>query len=162
MAKIANLKDLEWTEGQGPDPYRVRRKHLTAETESCNLGASVYRLDPGAKACPAHYHFGNDEAVFVLSGNLTLLLDGVAHQMPAGSYVTLPAGTGQAHQLENRSESPVDYLCFSTMQKTDVVIYPDSSKVGLFGGMAPGGQESAKAIRRWVKDEAVDYWDGET
>lgn len=161
MARIANIKDLEWLPFKGPGTYGVDRKHLTPLADPCNLGCSLYLLEPGKKSCPAHYHFGNDEAIFVLSGTLTLHLDGTAHTMEEGSYVTLPSATGEAHQLENRSDQPVRYLCFSTMEKADVIFYPNSGKIGLFGGVAPGGMGDAVSVRKWVKDMPVDYWDNE-
>jgi uncharacterized cupin superfamily protein len=160
MVRIVNIKDLPWVPFKGPEPYETGRKHLTPHADACNLGASLYRLEPGRKSCPAHHHYGNDEAVFVVSGTLTLLLDGEAHTLAAGSYVTLPCGTGEAHQLENRTDTPADYLCFSTMNPADVVVYPDSGKVGLFGGVAPGGAGADTAVRRWVRDTPADYWDG--
>lgn len=160
MARITNVNDLEWLPFKGPEPYEVGRKHLTPQTDACNLGASLYRLEPGNKSCPAHYHFGNDEAIFVIEGELTLHLGEETHTLTQGSYVAMPAGSGEAHQLENRTDTPVTYFCFSTMNKADVIIYPDSGKIGVFGGMAPGGTETDVSVRQWVKGDAVDYWDG--
>lgn len=161
MVRSVNINNKKFVPFSGPGPYEVQRKHLTPEAEACNLGCSYYRLDPGKKACPAHYHFGNDEAIFVLEGSLTLWLAGKETELAAGSYVTLPCGTGEAHQLENRTDQPAVYLCFSTMNKTDVILYPDSGKIGVFGGVAPGGTEAGTSIRQWVSDDVVDYWQGE-
>ncbi|MCJ9429852.1 cupin domain-containing protein [Kordiimonas marina] len=161
MLKIAKSGAMDWMLREGPGNYRIERRPLTPETHACNLGCSRYRLEPGKKSCPAHYHYGNDEAIYVLSGELTLLFDGQPHTLTEGDYVTLPRGTGDAHQLENRSLTPVEYLCFSTMEPADVIMYPNSGKIGVFGGGAPGGAESEVSVRQWVKDDAIDYWAGE-
>ncbi len=43
---------------------------------------------------------------------------------------TLPA-EGSAHQLTNRGETNLKYICISTMIDPDIKIYPDSGKVGV-------------------------------
>lgn len=162
MTKSISTNDLEWDRrADGPGKFEVDRKHLTPHADSCNLGCSLYRIKPGHKAFPAHYHFGNDEAIYVLSGVLTVSLDGVPQDLKAGSYMTFKAGSGIAHQVSNASNEMVEFLCMSTMNKTDIVVYPDSGKVGIMGGYAPGGEETDNFFREWMKIKPTDYWDGE-
>ncbi|TNE65138.1 MAG: cupin domain-containing protein [Alphaproteobacteria bacterium] len=160
--RIARSNQIAWATTEGPGHYSIKRRHLTANADPCNLGCSRYRLEPGHRPCPAHYHYGNDEAIYVLSGELTLMVDGEPHTLTDGDYVTLPRGTAVAHQLANLSDAPVDYLCFSTMEPVDVVVYPGTGKVGVFGGMAPGGQATDTSIRKFLPGTFVEYWDGET
>ena len=159
MTKSINIENLDWdTRADGPGNYEVDRKHLTPHTDRCNLGCSLYRIKPGHKAFPAHYHFGNDEAIYVLSGLLTVTLDGVSQQLGAGSYITFKAASEVAHQVSNTSGDMVEFLCMSTMNKTDIVVYPDSGKIGVMGGYAPGGEETDSFLREWMKLKPVDYW----
>ncbi|SEU36571.1 cupin domain-containing protein [Stigmatella erecta] len=84
------------------------------------------------------YHLANEEAIYVLAGQGSLRLGEETLPLKAGDYVALPAGPGTAHQLFNEGPEPLRYLALSTMQAPDIVMYPDSRKVGVFGGAAPG------------------------
>ncbi len=78
-----------------------------------------------------------------------------------GSYIALPVGPDHAHQLTNCSDATLVYLVFSTMHATDVAVFSDSGKIGIYGGAAPGGDKSARFIDAIVRDVRVDYWEGE-
>lgn len=48
------------------------------------------------------------------------------------------------------------------MIEPDIVAYPDSGKVGVFAGAAPGGPKEQRSINAFFRnDGATDYWDGE-
>ena len=79
-----------------------------------------------------------------------------------GDYVALPARAQAAHQIVNDSEVVLRYLCFSTMVEPDVMIYPDSGKVGIFGGASPGGPKEERTFNTFLRgDSEVGYYDGE-
>jgi uncharacterized cupin superfamily protein len=116
----------------------------------------------GRRARPYHYHLANEEAVYVLEGSGTLRIGGEEIQVSEGDYVALPARAQAAHQIVNDSEVVLRYLCFSTMLEPDVMIYPDSGKVGIFGGAAPGGPKEKRTFNTFLRGDAeVDYYDGE-
>jgi uncharacterized cupin superfamily protein len=74
----------------------------------------------------------------------------------------MPARTAGAHQVINSSNEPLRYLCFSTMLEPDILIYPDSEKVGLFAGSAPGGPKGKRTLQKYLRADAeVNYYDGE-
>jgi uncharacterized cupin superfamily protein len=76
--------------------------------------------------------------------------------------VALPTGAEGAHQLVNSSEAVLRYLCFSTMVEPDVTVYPDSGKVGILGGAAPGGPKEDRTFSKLLRDDTeVGYYDGE-
>jgi hypothetical protein len=51
----------------------------------------------------------------------------------------------------------VRFLAFSTSGEPDVVVQPDSGKIGAFERTPGGG-----GLRIWLKqDDAVDLWEGE-
>jgi uncharacterized cupin superfamily protein len=68
-----------------------------------------------------------------------------------GDYVSLPARAEGAHQLVNSSEAVLRYLCSSTMVEPEVMVYPDSGKVGIFGGAAPGGPKQKRIFSRFLR-----------
>jgi hypothetical protein len=43
-----------------------------------------------------------------------------------------------------------------------VIVYPDSGKVGIFGGAAPGGRKEERTFSKFLRDDAeVGYYEGE-
>jgi uncharacterized cupin superfamily protein len=76
--------------------------------------------------------------------------------------VALPARAEGAHQLVNASEAVLRYLCFSTMAEPDVMVYPDSGKVGIFGGAVSGSPKGERTFSKFFRGGAeVGYYDGE-
>ena len=56
-------------------------------------GFTVEQILSGALAAPQDYAQDHDEWVVVLEGSATLEVDGVAHELAAGDWWLLPAGT---------------------------------------------------------------------
>ena len=47
----------------------------------------------------------------------------------------------------------------STMVHPDVVVYPDTGKIGVFVGSAPGGAPEESELKRFLDGSAeIDYW----
>ena len=141
---------------------RFERRQLGQAAGSQQLGVSHLELEPGARSYPFHWHAANEEAVYVLEGAGTLRLGEERVAVRAGDYIALPVGPGHAHQLINDSEAPLRYLCISTMHPVEIGGYPDSDKLWVMGGSAPGADPSARFLSRVGRLEDADYWDGET
>ena len=72
--------------------------------------------------------------------------------------VSFLRGERGAHQIVNRTEHPVRFLAFSTSGEPDVVIQPDSGKIGAFERRPDGG-----GLRVWFRrEDEAGYWDGES
>ena len=98
----------------------------------------------------------------MLEGSGTLRIGGEEIEISEGDYVALPARAQAAHQIINDSGAVLRYLCFSTMVEPDVMIYPDSGKVGIFGGASPGGPKEERTFNTFLRgDSEVGYYDGE-
>lgn len=98
----------------------------------------------------------------MLAGRGSLRLGDRRIPVEAGDYVALPAGEATAHQLENDGAETLRYLCFSTMIEPDIMLYPDTGKVGVFAGAPPGGPKEKRTLHAFLRGDAtVDYWDGE-
>ncbi len=83
-------------------------------------------LAPGAWSALRHWHEGEDEFVYVLTGHLTLIDDNGEHPLPAGSYAGFPAGHANAHHLVNRSDAPASVLVAGTRKPgLETIHYPD-------------------------------------
>jgi uncharacterized cupin superfamily protein len=159
---VVHESDLPWTDLTHGTLMAVRRKQLGAAAKGRMLGCSLVELPPGKKSWPAHYHLANEEALYVLSGTGRLRLGAEMVAVKAGDYVALPPGPECAHQLFNDGPEPLRYLALSTMEQPDVVVYPDSKKVGVFAGAAPGGDKAARTLHTYLPLGAeVDYWKDE-
>lgn len=158
---VINEKKLEWVEQSHGKKFSLRRKSLSAATEGKKLGCSLYEVPPEKRALPYHYHSANEEAICILEGKGTLRMDGEEIEISKGDYITFPAGS-IAHQIINSSDITLRYLCFSTMLEPDVIVYPDSNKIGIFVGSAPGGPKEKRTLHKYLRGDAeVDYWDAE-
>lgn len=162
MTKPVKESDLEWFESQRGTKYASRRKQLGAAGGAKDLGVSLMELPPGKTSVPFHAHLANEEAVYVLEGEGTLrTVDGQV-TLAAGDFVSFPAGHEGAHQLTNTGDVPMRYLAISTMREPDVTVYPDSNKIGVFAGAAPGGPKGQRTLNAILPlDAEVGYWDGE-
>ena len=159
---VVNENGLEWSEQSRGESFSHRRKALGAAAHGEKLGCSLYEVPPGRKAWPYHYHCANEEAIYVLEGSGTLRVGEREVAISQGDYVALPVGEAYAHQVSNTSGEPLRYLCLSTMTEPDILVYPDSGKVGLFAGSAPGGPKERRYLHTYLREDAeVGYFDGE-
>jgi len=88
------------------------------------FGVNLTELAPAAVSAVAHHHSQQDEFIYILEGEATLLLDNTPHAMKAGDCFGFKAGEAVAHQLANRSDAPVRYLEIGDRSEGDVVEYP--------------------------------------
>ncbi len=94
-----------------------------------NFGVNLTRLAPGSISALRHAHTKQDELVYILEGTATLIDDAGEHAMPPGTCAGFRAGTGNAHQIVNRSEADVVYLEIGDRSPGDGATYPDDDLV---------------------------------
>ncbi|MEM4782461.1 MAG: cupin domain-containing protein [Halalkalicoccus sp.] len=153
-----NESDLEWGEIDRGDT-RFRRKQLAEAAGGERIGCSLYELPAGRRAWPYHYHTGNEEAIYVLSGSGLLRGEDGRHDLEPDDYVALPVGEAGAHRVVNDSEEPLRYLVVSTMRDPDITVYPDADAIGVFAGSPPGGREARTVEGFFEREDARDIWD---
>lgn len=143
---------MERTHG---DLFAVKCRRLGAAAGNTALACNMFELQPGKTAMPFHFHHANEEAMYVLAGTGTLRIADERHPVRQGDYVAFVTGK-DAHQLTNTGSDPLRYLMLSTQNHADVMVYPDSDKVGFLVG---SGKET---FARFFPEQAkVDYWQGE-
>ena len=87
---------------------------------------------------------------FVVKGNGTLRYGDEKRKIRAGDVICCPTGGPEtAHQIVNDSDADLAYLSISTMLPAEVCEYPDSKKIGAYGG---GLRHMTRA------DQKLDYW----
>jgi uncharacterized cupin superfamily protein len=90
-----------------------------------NFGVNLTRLAPGGASALRHAHTVQDEFVYVLKGNPTLVTDSGETQLEPGMCAGFKAGSGDAHHLVNRSAAEVLYLEVGDRSAGDSASYPD-------------------------------------
>jgi uncharacterized cupin superfamily protein len=113
-----------------PEPFasrmKGRQKRLLGEFFGLkNFGINLTRLAPQAMSSLRHAHTKQDEFVYVVQGNPTLRTDEGSLRLAPGMCVGFPAGTGNAHHLQNETEEDVLYLEIGDRTAGDDVTYPD-------------------------------------
>jgi uncharacterized cupin superfamily protein len=89
------------------------------------FGAFTETLMPGARSSQRHWHSDEDEFLFTLTGTVTLHENAGPQDLPPGTCVCWPAGTANAHCLENRTDQPVTYFVAGSRLAEDTASYPD-------------------------------------
>ena len=92
------------------------------------FGAYVETLEAGSRSSDRHWHEQEDEFLYVLSGEATVIEDDGEHRLVSGDTACWPAGTPNAHHVVNRSSGPCSYLIVGTRVSHDVCHYPDSGR----------------------------------
>jgi len=150
---MPNIEDPDFDQVREQPGFRCRRARVGRQAGAERLGLSLWDLPPGEAAYPYHYHLTEEELLLVLDGRPSLrTLDGWRRLQP-GEVVAFRRGEGGGHQLVNHTEENVRFLAFSSSGEPDVVIYPDSDKVGVFERLPAGG--GLQAMFRM--GDTVDY-----
>ncbi|MGG5817982.1 cupin domain-containing protein [Falsiroseomonas sp. HW251] len=131
---------------KGPSGYPedLRRKVAGREKQVLgdvfglsNFGVNRTVLAPGAQSALRHAHRAQDEFVYILEGEPTLVTDAGETPLRPGMCAGFKAGTGDAHCLVNRTDATVVYLEVGDRSPGDAVVYPDDD---LAAAMGPDGK----------------------
>lgn len=154
---MANIYRPVFESGERPDGFGARRARIGYELGSELIGCSLWELPPGEAAYPYHFHYGDEEIVIVVRGRPTLRTVSGTRELKEGEAVHFPLGDEGAHQILNHSDETVHFLAMSSHGRPDVVVYPDSNKLGVGERLPRGG-----GLRAFFdRDDEVDYWHGE-
>lgn len=153
--RVVNVFDIEMEEGPGRDGFWFRAVALAPLLGGARIGAGAYEAREGVPIWPYHYHYPEEEWLYVLAGAPVLRDSGGRRALQAGDMVCFPAGHRGAHTLEG----PGRFLIFSAAGSAGpyVSVYPDSDKISLFPGIEPDDLNALRLVRAG----SVDYWHGE-
>ncbi len=99
------------------------RKALGDALGLTQFGVNLTRLAPGAVSALRHWHTGEDEFVYIVSAQPTLVCDSGEQPLKPGHAAGFPAGDGDGHRLENRTDSEVVFIEVGTRAPSDRVHY---------------------------------------
>ncbi len=90
-----------------------------------NFGVNLTCLMPGACSALRHAHSKQDEFIYILKGTPVLITDAGETELSPGMCAGFKAGTGNGHQLLNRTSEDILYLEVGDRTPGDTVTYPD-------------------------------------
>ncbi len=158
---IINMEELEYADFGKGKKFGAQRAEVAAKVGASKLGYGVVKLAPGKRAWPYHSHYVNEEMFYILSGEGTLRHADKEHPIRAGDFICSPPDPTQPHQIINTSDAELTYIALSTKEPTDVFLYPDSDKYGVWHGKNRDPSDPQNFLVFSRKSTAVDYWDGE-
>ncbi len=107
-------------------PCRGRdRKKLGDAAGLTQFGVNLLRLPPGAWSSQRHWHVREDEFVYVLSGEVTLVSDAGAEILRAGDAAGFKANDSDGHCLQNRSDRDAVVLEIGSRAAGETAYYSD-------------------------------------
>ncbi len=113
-----------------PAPYdqpclKRERTRLGDVAGLTQFGVNLCRLPPGAWSAQRHWHEREDEFVYVLEGEVTLVTDGGEEVLRPGDCAGFKAGDADGHCFQNRSDRDAVILeVGSRAAGGDTVAYP--------------------------------------
>ena len=99
------------------------------------FGVNLVRLEPGAASALRHWHLHEDEFVYVLEGEITLVTDAGEQVLGPGMAAGFPGGKADGHNLVNKSRQDALYLEIGDRHPAEEAHYPD---VDLHGRLIDG------------------------
>ena len=152
--KIFNLHGDEWDATRDREGWRISATLVGARVGGELIGATLSEVEPGNKLWPYHTHHLNEEWVIVLRGEPTLRTPEGETTLSEGDVACFPRGQEGAHQIVNRTESPVRVLMLSSMIPGEIIEYLDTGKL-----LAKGIHDEDIVFAR--PGPTADYWEGE-
>ncbi|GAX41256.1 cupin domain-containing protein [Tolypothrix sp. NIES-4075] len=90
-----------------------------------NFGVNLVTLAPGSCSALRHWHTRQDEFIYVIEGEITLITNEGEQILKRGMMAGFPAGEENGHHLVNKSEGMVVYLEIGDRTPGDRGNYPD-------------------------------------
>jgi uncharacterized cupin superfamily protein len=130
MPKIDIARAVVRTKGAYPPPYNHvgdgrEKTALGNVAELTQFGVNLTRLKPGAASALRHWHQQEDEFIYVLEGEITLIEDDGETILKPGDSAGFKAGVANGHHLVNKSRADAAYLEIGTRAATERAHYPD-------------------------------------
>ena len=129
--KMINLSIVPVQTGSTyPHPFEIPCSGQSCQRLARSAGLTLFGvnltvIEQGAWSSQRHWHSHEDEFVWVLDGELTLVTDAGEEILRAGDCAAFRSGDPDGHHLVNRSDSPARVLEIGTSNPKDRCTYPD-------------------------------------
>lgn len=92
-----------------------------------NLGFHIIEILPGYESTEYHVHHFEEECVYILSGNATVTINEIDHQVSEGDFIGYPAA-GFPHTMKNTGSEILRCIVVGQRLTYDVGDYPRQGK----------------------------------
>ncbi|UQA58410.1 cupin domain-containing protein [Polyangium aurulentum] len=114
-----------------------------------NFGVNLVHLAPGAWSSQRHWHTREDEMIYVLEGEVTLITDAGEQVLEPGMAAGFPAGKPDGHHLVNRSDKVAVFLEIGDRKEDEHVYYSDIDlEVRVVDGRAVYTRKNGEPVER--------------
>lgn len=129
---ILKKEDIEKNDG-------LRKTHFLNSNAQCinkcigdivgltGFGFHIMEVQPGYDSTEHHFHYNEDECVYVLSGEGTATVGEEVFSVSEGDFLGYRKG-GLAHSLKNTGTSVLKCIVVGQRLESDVVDYPNQEK----------------------------------
>jgi uncharacterized cupin superfamily protein len=90
-----------------------------------DFGVNLMHLPPGNWSSQRHWHSHEDEFVYVLQGELTLIENDCETVLRAGDCAAFPKNSGNGHHMINKSNQTAVYLEVGSRHPDDITTCSD-------------------------------------
>jgi len=135
MTKKIDLSSVPaQTGGSYPPPFDLpctaqACQRLARHAGLTQFGVNLTVIEPGAWSSQRHWHSHEDELVWVLEGELTLVTDAGEELLRAGDCAAFRRGDPDGHHLINRSNRAAKVLEIGNSDPLDRCVYSDIDMV---------------------------------
>jgi uncharacterized cupin superfamily protein len=152
-SNVINIDQLKLEPFEQGAHFASASSRVGPQVGAKQLGFSYDVVQPGKSACPFHSHRAEEEMFFIVRGSGTLRYGSDTRAIRAGDFICCPVGGPEtAHQIINTSDQELAYIGVSNTMAVDICEYPDSNKIGAYGG---------DLNHMTLGSASVDYWQGE-
>ncbi|MGB8700857.1 MAG: cupin domain-containing protein [Thermosynechococcaceae cyanobacterium] len=121
-----------------PEPFKPRvagriKQALGNAAGLKNFGVNLVTLEPGSCSALRHWHTLQDEFVYIIEGEVSLVTDAGTQILTPGMMAGFPAGEANGHHLVNTSNARVIYLEVGDRTPNDQATYPDDDLLAKAG-----------------------------
>ena len=129
MPKIERSQVETYSRSVYPGKLRERtsgyeKLKLSDAGDLTQFGFGEVTLQPGGASGIYHWHAKEDELIYVLEGELTVIEGDQTYTLGPRECATFKAGVEVGHTIENRSGQPATFLELGTRDETERCIYP--------------------------------------
>lgn len=115
---------------ESTDPCGPARTHWVSEAAGLTQFAVLIEiLEPGSLSSLKHWHSEEDELIYVLEGEVTLIEGDNETILREGDAAAFKAMVAVGHQLHNRSSRQTRCLVVGARAPVDTITYPDHDRV---------------------------------
>ena len=125
-SEIDNLEGLHKQHFLNPNARRIN-KSLGDLTGLNAIGFHIIEIEPGYESTELHYHYFEEECVYILHGVADAVIGDQVYRVEAGDFLGYRAG-GDPHKLINTGTENLKCIVVGQRLDHDVADYPNSGK----------------------------------